>query len=137
MDRHILGTFTNEKDTVKEVKRLINEEGYSSDELALVIDKHSDYDKRLNTLKEIQVEHVEVEDESVWEKIKDTFSFGSYDSQASHSLLEDYGVPHDQAEHYMDALKEGEIILLANSDAPRSTELSEVNEEIVMEERKT
>lgn len=135
MDRHILGTFTNEEETVNEVKRLVNEEDYSSDELTLVIDKHSDYDKRLNSLKEAKVEQVEVEDESIWDKIKDTFSFGSYDSQASHSTLEDYGVPHDQADHYMDALKEGEIILLANSDAPRSTELSEVNEDIVVKER--
>lgn len=135
MDSHILGTFTNEEDTVREVKRLIEEEDYTSDELALLIDKHSDYDNRLNTLKEVQVEQVEIEDESVWEKIKDTFSFGSYDSQASHSILEDYGVPHEQAEHYTDALKDGEIILLANTDAPRSIELSEVNEKIVVKER--
>lgn len=135
MDRHILGTFTNEEDTVIEVKRLIEEEDYASDELTLVIDKHGDYNKRLNTFKEVHIEQVEVEEETVWEKIKDTFSFGSYDSKASHSILEDYGVPHDQADHYMDALKEGEIILLADSDAPKSTELSEVNEEIVMKER--
>lgn len=135
MDRHILGTFTNEEDTVIEVKRLIEEEEYASDELTLVIDKHGDYNKRLNTFKEVHIEQVEVEEETVWEKIKDTFSFGSYDSKASHSILEDYGVPHDQADHYMDALKEGEIILLADSDAPKSTELSEVNEEIVMKER--
>lgn len=135
MDRHIIGTFTNEEDTVQEVKHLIDEEGYSSDELALVIDKHSNYEERLNTLKEVQVEQVEVEDGSVWDRIKDTFSFGSYDSKASHSVLEDYGVPHNQADHYMGALKDGEIILLANTDAPRSTELSEVNEEIVAKER--
>lgn len=137
MDRHILGTFSNEKDTIKEVNRLISEEGYSPDELALVMDEHNEYDDRLDNLKNVQVDQVTVEeaDDNVWEKIKETFSFGSYDSEASHSVLEDYGVPHDRAEHYMDALHEGEIILLANSDAPRTTELSEVNEEIVKKER--
>ena len=137
MDRHILGTFSDEEDTIKEVNRLISEEGYSSDELTLVMDRHNSYDARLNSLKNVQVDQVTVEesDGNVWEKIKETFSFGSYDSEASHSILEDYGVPHDRAEHYMDALQEGEIILLANSDAPRTIELSEVNEDIVKEER--
>lgn len=137
MDRHILGTFINEEETVNEVNRLINEEGYQPDELALIIDKHNEFDKKLNSLKEIQVNEVEVEEESVWEKIKDTFSFGSYDSEASHSVLEDYGVPHGRAEHYMDALRDGEMVLLADTDAPKNNELSNLNEEMINEENNT
>lgn len=137
MDRHILGTFTNEEETVKEVKRLINDKGYRSEELALIIDKHNEFDRQLNSLREVQVEKVEVEEESVWEKIKDTFSIGAYDSNASHSVLEEYGVPHDKAEHYMDALRDGEIVLLADTDAPKHNDLSNLNEEMIDEENYT
>lgn len=134
MDRHILGTFTKEEETVKEVDRLIKEEGYRPDELAVIIDKHNEFDRQLDSLRKIQVEEVEVEEESVWEKIKDTFSIGAYDSNASHSVLEDYGVPHDKAEHYMDALRDGELVLLADTDAPKHTDLSDLNEEMIDEE---
>lgn len=134
MDRHILGTFINEEETINEVNRLINQEGYQPEELALIIDRHNDYDKKLTSLKEIRVEEVEVEEESVWEKIKDTFSIGAYDSEASHSVLEDYGVPHDKAEHYMDALRDGEMVLLADTDAPKHTNLSHLNEEMIDKE---
>ncbi|GAB2484817.1 DUF2382 domain-containing protein [Alkalibacterium psychrotolerans] len=137
MDRHILGTFTNEEETIKEVNRLINEEGYRSEELALIIDKHNEFDRQINSLKEVRVEKVEVEEESVWEKIKDTFSIGSYDSDAAHSVLEEYGVPHDKAEHYMDALRDGEMVLLADTDAPKHTDLSNLNGEMIDEENQS
>lgn len=137
MDRHILGTFTNEEEAIKEVNRLINKEGYRSEELALIIDKHNEFDRQINSLKEVRVEKVEVEEESVWEKIKDTFSIGAYDSDASHSVLEEYGVPHDKAEHYMDALRDGEMVLLADTDAPKHTDLSNLNEEMIDEENQT
>lgn len=137
MDRHILGTFTNEEETIKEVNRLINEEGYRSEELALIIDKHNEFDRQINSLKEVRVEKVEVEEESVWEKIKDTFSIGSYDSDAAHSVLEEYGVPHDKAEYYMDALRDGEMVLLADTDAPKHTDLSNLNGEMIDEENQS
>lgn len=134
MDRHILGTFTNEGDTVKEVNRLINKEGYHFDELALIVDKLKDLNRQAGSLKKVTVEEVEVEEESIWEKIKETFSIDSYDSEHSTSILKEYGVPHEKAEHYMDALRDGEMVLLANSDAPKHTDLSSLNEKMIDEE---
>ncbi|EXJ22631.1 Topoisomerase IV subunit A [Alkalibacterium sp. AK22] len=135
MDWHIIGTFIDEKEAVEVIKNLVEDEGYTPDELALVMDKHNDYEKKINTFKEVRIDKVEVEEESVWEKIRETFSFNSYDSNASHSVLEEYGVSHEQSIHYMDALRDGEIILLAHSDAPSNTELSDLNEEILEEEQ--
>lgn len=134
MDWHIIGTFTSENEAVRVIRKLVEDEGYTPDELALVMDKHNEYEKKIDTFKEVQIDQVEVEEESVWEKIRETFSFNSYDSKASHSVLEEYGVSHEQSRHYMDALRDGEIILLAHTDAPSNTELSGLNEEILEEE---
>lgn len=136
MDRHILGTFRNEEDAVSQIEKLINEEGYSPGELMLVMDKENEYDQRIETFNTVKVNKVEVEEESIWEKIKEAFSFGTYDSEENASTLEQYGVPHDRADHYMDALRDGEIVLLADTDAPRQTSLSEVNEEIILEKER-
>lgn len=131
MDRHILGTFKNEEDAVSQVEKLLNEEGYSPNELMLVMYKNTQYDKKIASIKNVKVNKVEVEDESIWEKVKEAFSFGTYDSEGSSTTLEEYGVPHDRADHYTEALKAGEIVLLADTDAPKQSELSEVNEEII------
>ena len=130
MDRHILGTFKNEGDAVAQVEKLLNEEGYAPTELMLVMDKSSKYDEKIESIKNVKVNKVEVEEESIWDKVKEAFSFGSYDSEGN-STLEEYGVPHDRAEHYTEALRAGEIVLLADTDAPKQSELSEVNEEII------
>lgn len=131
MDRHILGTFKNEEDAVSQVEKLLNEDGYIPDELMLVMDETNQYDEKIESLKNVEVNKIEVEEESMWEKVKEVFSFGTYDSQEGHSTLEEYGVPHDRADHYTDALKDGEIVLLADTDAPKKSTLSEVNEEII------
>lgn len=136
MDRHILGTFKNEEDAVSQVEKLINEEGYTPSELMFVMDKTNEYDERIESFNNIKVNKVELEEESIWEKVKEAFSFGTYDSDENGSTLEHYGVPHDRAEHYMDALREGEIVLLADTDAPKQADLSEVNEEIIIDEER-
>lgn len=136
MDRHIIGTFREEAAVIKEINRLINDEGYSPDELMVVIDNDHEYEEKLNSLKQVEINQIDVE-ESVWDKIKDSFSFGSYNKKEESETLENYGVPHERSEHYMDALKDGEIILLANSDAPAHNELSQVNNEVVDDERMT
>ena len=136
MDRHILGTFRIEEDAVSQIEKLINEEGYSPEELMLVMDKENEYDQKIESFNNLKVNKVEVEEESIWEKIKEAFSFGMYDSEENASTLEQYGVPHDRADHYMEALRDGEIVLLANTDAPRQTSLSEVNEEIILEKER-
>lgn len=130
MDRHILGTFNKEEDAVLEVEKLLNNEGYSPNELMLVMDKSNQYDAKIETIKNVTVNKVEVEEESMWEKVKEAFSFGTYESDGSNTLQE-YGVPQDRVEHYTEALKAGEIVLLADTDAPKQSELSEVNEDII------
>lgn len=135
MDRHILGTFREESGVINEVNRLINDEGYSPDELMVVIDNDHDYEEKLHTLKQVEINEIDV-GESVWDKIKDTFSFGSYNTKEESQTLEQYGVPHEKSEQFMDALKDGEIVLLANSDAPANNELSQVNNEVVEEDER-
>ena len=67
--------------------------------------------------------------------MKEAFSFGTYDSEGNNNTLEEYGVPHNRAEHYTDALRAGEIVLLADTDAPKGIDLSEVNEEVFENEK--
>jgi len=131
MDRHILGTFKNEEEAVMEIEKLLNEEGYSPEELMLVMDTSSQYDDTLQSIKKVRVNKVEVEEESMWDKVKEAFSFGTYEGGENQSGLEEYGVPHDRSEHYMEALRDGEIVLLADTDAPKHNGLSEVNGEII------
>ncbi|GAA0353071.1 hypothetical protein GCM10008932_02640 [Alkalibacterium iburiense] len=135
MDRHILGTFRDESDVINEVNRLINDEGYSPEELMVVIDNDHDYEEKLHTLKQVEINEIDV-GESVWDRIKDTFSFGSYNTKEDSQTLEQYGVPQERSEDFMDALKDGEIILLANTDAPANNELSQVNNEVVEEDER-
>ncbi|OJF92642.1 general stress protein [Alkalibacterium sp. 20] len=136
MDRHILGTFKNEREAVLQVEKLLNEEGYLANELMLLMDKTNQHDMKIESLKNVKVNKVELEDESIWEKVKEAFSFGSYDSEDNDSTLEKYGVPSERADHYMDALKDGEIVLLADTDAPKQGDLSEVNEDIIVDEER-
>ncbi len=133
MDRHILGTFRMEEELIQEIQRLINEEGYQSDELMVIIDSEQDYDDKLKKLNQVVVKEVELEDDSIWEKIKDTFSFGSYNSNDNGTELEDYGVASLHSDHYTDALRDGDFILLADTNAPKHAGLSEVNEEVIDE----
>ncbi|WP_423189392.1 general stress protein [Alkalibacterium sp. f15] len=136
MDRHILGTFKNEREAVLQVETLLNEEGYKASELMLLMAKTNQNDVKIESLKNVKVNKVELEDESIWDKVKEAFSFGSYDSDENNSTLEKYGVPHDRSDHYMDALKDGEIVLLADTDAPKQGDLSEVNEDIIVNEER-
>ncbi|MDZ7835450.1 MAG: general stress protein [Alkalibacterium sp.] len=75
MDRHILGTFKNEEEAVMQVEKLLNEEGYSPEELMLVMDKSGQYDEKLESIKKVKVNKVEVEEESMWDKVKEGFFF--------------------------------------------------------------
>ncbi|MFO8069569.1 MAG: general stress protein [Alkalibacterium sp.] len=136
MDRHILGTFKDKKDAVLQVEKLLDEEGYTASELMLVMDKTQQYDGEIEAFKNVKVGKVDLEDDSIWDKVKEVFSFGSYNSEENHSILEQYGVPHDRANHYIDALKDGEIILLADTDAPKQGNLSEVNENIIADKER-
>ncbi|GEK90870.1 general stress protein [Alkalibacterium kapii] len=131
MDRHILGTFQNEEAAVSQVEKLIEEEGYTSSELMLVMEKNGENDKKIESIKNVKVNKVEVEEETIWDKVKEAFSFGTYDSEKDNDTLIEYGVPHNRLDQYTEALKAGEIVLLADTDAPKQSELSEVNEEVL------
>lgn len=137
MDRHILGTFRMEEELIQEIQRLINEEDYQSDELMVVIDSQNDYDDKLKKLNQVVVKEVALEDDSLWERIKESFSFGSYNSNDNGTSLEDYGVTSEHSDHYTDALRDGDFILLADTDAPKYSGLSEVNEDVIDETEQT
>lgn len=131
MERRFEGTFQTANEVRDEIKRLINEEGYSAGELLVITDeKNSDLFKK-NNLESVEVDIVDSEENgSFWERIKETLSFGTYDSKEAQNTLEAHGVPHDIAEHHLKALTEGEIVLLADSDAPKHSKLSKLNKNV-------
>ncbi|MFC6465472.1 hypothetical protein ACFP65_10895 [Marinilactibacillus sp. GCM10026970] len=135
MERRFEGTFQTKQEIKAEITKLINEENYSADELLVVTVKENNELSKNDTLESVEVDFVDSEENgSFWEKIKETLSFGTYDSDEAHNSLEQHGVPHEIAEHHIEALQAGEIVLLANSDAPSHKKLSEVNKNVTNEE---
>lgn len=130
MDRRVEGTYTSKEETVSAVERLINE-GYASDEIIIVTNEK--HEKELEDLTLVEVDAVNpTEGLSLWEKLKESFSFGRYNSDEISNLLEEYGVEGDIGEHYTEALESGEIVILVNSAGPSKTQqLSRVNEEVL------
>lgn len=132
MERRFEGTFQTETNVRREIKRLINEEGYSADELLVITDEQNSDLFKKDKFESVEVDIVDSEDSvSFWEKIKETLSFGTYDSEEAHNVLEAHGVPHEIAEHHIDALTDGEIVLLANTDAPKHPKMSDLNKDVI------
>lgn len=130
MERRVEGTYTSTDEAVKAVERLLNE-GYVADEILIITDdKHED---ELEDLTLVEVEAVETdEDVSLWDKIKETFSFGNYNAENGANPLIEYGVDEDAAEHFSEALENRETIILLDSTAPANNDqLSTVNEEVL------
>lgn len=131
MDKRVEGTFKSENEAKVEIERLISEEGYRPEELLLVTDKSDGENLDSTNLKDVKIDVVNVDDDgSFWEKVKETLSFGSYHSEEAENALEKHGVTHELSDHYLEALVEGEIVLLANSDSPVNTGSIEVQEDI-------
>ncbi|WP_407370333.1 general stress protein [Carnobacterium sp.] len=130
MDRRVEGTYTSKEETVSAVERLINE-GYASDEIVIVTNEK--HEKELEDLTLVEVDAVNpTEGLSLWEKLKESFSFGRYNSDEISNPLEEYGVEGDIGEHYTEALESGEIVILVNSAGPsKIQQLSQVNEEVL------
>lgn len=130
MDRRVEGTYTSKEETVSAVERLINE-GYASDEIIIVTNEK--HEKELEDLTLVEVDAVNpTEGLSLWEKLKESFSFGRYNSDEVSNPFEEYGVEEDIGEHYTEALESGEIVILVNSAGPSKTQqLSQVNEEVL------
>lgn len=130
MDRRVEGTYTSKEETVSAVERLINE-GYASDEIIIVTNEK--HEKELEDLTLVEVDAVNpTEGLSLWEKLKESFSFGRYNSDEISNPLEEHGVEGDIGEHYTEALESGEIVILVNSAGPSKTQqLSQVNEEVL------
>lgn len=138
MDRRVEGTFQSKDEAKIEIERLINIEGYKPEELLLVTDEAGNHETDYSDIENVKVDLVDADDQgSFWEKIKEALSFGSYHSEEAENTLEKHGVTHERSDHYLEALQEGEIVLLANTDAPSHLKLSDINEEIVNEKENT
>ena len=133
MQRRVEGTYLSPEEVMHAVERLL-QEGYQGEEILIITDDKSDY-KSLEDLSLVEVDSVDPDEgKSLWEKTKETLSFGNYHSDEAEYPLTEYDVPEEAAEHYTTALENGEIILLVNSDAPAHLEydnLSTVNEEVL------
>ncbi|WP_027108820.1 general stress protein [Lacticigenium naphthae] len=133
MERIVEGTYLTMKEVREAIERL-EEDNYSVDEMMVITDKEKQYDETQIASYAVNIDSVEVseEEESFWDKIKETLSFDQYSSNDSDSLLTEFGVNEERAEHFNEALEAGEIILLVDSNAPKKIdELSSVNEEVM------
>lgn len=130
MDRRVEGTYTSKEETVSAVERLLNE-GYVADEIIIVTDEKNE--SELEDLTIVEVDAVDPsEGLSLWEKLKQTLSFGRYNSDELSNPLEDYGVEEDPGKHYAEALENGEIVILVSSAGPSNTHrLSRVTEDVL------
>lgn len=130
MDRRVEGTYTTKEETVSAVERLINE-GYVAQEIVIVTNEK--HENELEDLTMVEVDSVDPgEGMSLWEKLKESFSFGRYNSEEAFSPFEEYGIAEDSGEHYTEALENGEIVILVNSAGPsNSQQLSQVNQEVL------
>lgn len=130
MDRRVEGTYMSKEETVSAVERLINE-GYVADEIVIVTNEKNE--SELEDLTMVEVDSVDPnEGLSLWEKMKESFSFGRYNSEEPANPLEEYGVEEGSGDHFTEALENGEIVILVNSAGPSNTEhLSQVNEEVL------
>lgn len=118
MQRRIVGSYQESKDVVSEVERLMNE-GYVGEEILIITDSKSNHQGELEDLSLVEVDAVDTGEEmSFWEKTKEVLSFGNYDSDEPKKILAEYGVDETQAQPYQDSLRDGNILLLVNSDAP-------------------
>lgn len=138
MQRRVEGTYLSPEEVMHAVERLL-QEGYQGEEILIITDDKSDY-KSLEDLSLVEVDSVDPDEgKSLWEKTKETLSFGNYHSDEAEYPLTEYNVPEEVAEHYTTALENGEIVLLVNSDAPAHLDydnLSTVNEEVLDEDEK-
>ncbi|WP_414840357.1 general stress protein [Carnobacterium sp. TMP28] len=132
MQRIVEGTYTSTDETVKAVERLLNE-GYLAEELLIITDeKHEDELEELTLVDVESVEDGSDEEESLWDKIKETFKMGDYTKDQESNTLVEHGVDAETAEHFSESLENHEIIILTNSTAPaHSKQLSTVNEEVL------
>ncbi|MGB6178923.1 general stress protein [Carnobacterium sp.] len=132
MDRIVEGTYTSTDEAVKAVERLLNE-GYVAEELLIITDeKHEDELEKLTLVDVESVEEDDEEEESLWDKIKETFRMGDYSKENESNTLVEHGVDAETAEHFSESLENHEIIILMNSTAPEhSNQLSTVNEEVL------
>lgn len=118
MQRRIIGSYKESRDVVSEVERLMNE-GYVGEEILIITDDKSTYQKELENLSLVEVDAVDPDEGlSFWEKTKEVLSFGNYDRDEPKGLLDEYGVDENQAQPYKDSLRDGNILLLVNNDAP-------------------
>ena len=132
MERIVEGTYTSADEAVKAVERLLAE-GYLAEELLIITDeKHEDELEDLTSVDVESVEEEEEENESLWDKIKETFNMGDYTKDSESNTLVEHGVDAEKAEHFSESLENHEIIILTNSTAPaHSKQLSSVNEEVL------
>lgn len=102
-----------------------------ADEILIITDNN--HENELEDLTLVDVEAVETEEEdSLWDKIKDTFNFGNYNEGNDANPLVEYGIDAEAAEHFNEALENRETIILLDSTAPANIEhLSTVNEEVL------
>ncbi len=130
MDRRVEGTYVSKEETVSAVERLIDE-GYLADEIIIVTNEKTE--SQLEDLTLVEVDAVDPgEGLSLWEKLKQSFSFGRYDSDEPSNPLEDYGVEEGSGDHFTEALENDEIVILVNSAGPSNlNHLSQVNEAVL------
>lgn len=120
MTKRLVGTYVSIDDAMKAVKEL-SEQGYSRSAIDVIADRivkdsiPFTMDAEVSTADEARAEVEASEDNrSIWEKVKDAFTFNEYDKDTPFDEVE------DPLQEYRNDLAAGKIVVLVEEDdAPR------------------
>lgn len=120
MTKRLVGTYVSIDDAMKAVEEL-SEQGYSRSEIDIIADRivkdsiPFTMDAEVSTADEARAEVEASEDNrSIWEKVKDAFTFNEYDKDTPFDEVE------DPLQEYRNDLAAGKIVVLVEEDdAPR------------------
>lgn len=118
MSKMVKGIYTNAQEILNAINQL-KTEGYTANEITVVTGQ--DKNPELKDLKAAKVSTADAtkedDDESVWEKIKETFTVDRYEkgNPAANPLAE-YGVSDDVASDldYKSELEDGKILIIVD-----------------------
>lgn len=110
MVKRIEGSYVSIEETIKTVRRLLNEGYYLSGDITIITNRKNQ--ENLEDLTSVQVDKVAtVEDKSTWDRFKNMFSASN-----DEATLEHYGIEMHDAVKFEEDLKNGNYIVIVEED---------------------
>lgn len=131
MVKRIEGSYTSINETIKAVRRLLNEGYYLSGDIVVVTNKKNH--ENLEDLTSVQVDKVDtVEDKNAWDRFK-----GMFAKPSEEATLEQYGIEMHEAVKLEEDLINGNYVVIVNDTAlnEKSNDTANNMDEPVVETR--